>query len=392
MELDLSAEQQALRDRLRGYFAELMTDEARAALSAEPPAGPTYRRLIRQMGADGLLGIGWPAEYGGQGRSSLEQYLFFDEAQRARAPVPMISLNTVGPTLMTYGSPEQKAAWLPRILRGEIDFAIGYSEQGAGTDLAALSTRAVRDGDHYIVNGSKIFTSRGQYADYIWLAARTDPDAGPHQGISILVVDTASPGFKATPIRTIADYDTYVTYYEDVRVPVANLVGQEHDGWRLITTQLNHERVAMAAMGGIAPRLLDDVLAWAATTPTPDGGLVIDLPWAQLHLARAHTLLEAMKLLNWRVAWSVGNGALQPAEASGVKVYGTETVLEVYRLLQEVLGAVGALRKGSRGALVRGDLEWAYRRAVINTFGGGTNEIQREIIARAGLRMPKVPR
>jgi alkylation response protein AidB-like acyl-CoA dehydrogenase len=381
--LDLTDSQKRLRSELRAYFEGLLTPEVMAEL--KPDVGPVFRRIVRQMGTDGWLGIGWPPEYGGQGRSEIEQFIFFDEARRARAPVPLVTLNTVGPTLMRFGTPEQRDAFLPRILRGEIHFAVGYTEAEAGTDLASLRTRAVRDGDHYVVNGNKVFTSGAEDADYIWLAVRTDPDAPRHEGISILIVDTTLPGYKFTPIRTLADNETAATYYEDVRVPVEMLVGAENEGWKLITTQLNHERIALGPPGEV-DRAYEETLRWARQTGA------IDQPWVRLNLARVHAKLEALKLLNYRVAWGLGSGDLNPADASALKVFGTEFYVEAYRLLGEILGEAGYYKEGSPGAAAHGNLERNYRRAVVFTFGGGVNEIQREIIAMAGLRMPRAKR
>jgi hypothetical protein len=392
MFLDYTTEQKELRQQLRQYFARLLPDDVRTELGGPGEGGPFYRRLVRQMGADGWLGIGWPREYGGQGRPPTDQFVFFDEAQRAGAPIPFVTLNTVGPTLMRFGSEEQKARFLPGILAGEIHFAIGYTEPEAGTDLASLRTRAVRDGDEYVVNGSKVFTSGAQDADYVWLAVRTDPDAPKHKGISLLLVPTASPGFKVSPIVTVGGVRTNATYYDDLRVPAANLVGRENEGWRMITTQLNHERVGLAAMGGMAHRLWDEVLAWAAATAADGGGTVLDQPWVQMDLARTHARLEAMKLLNWRMTADTAAGTLNPGDSSAVKVYGTECLIDVYRTLLGILGPLGYLPAAESGAVLHGDLERAARAAQVNTFGGGVNEVQREIVASVGLGMARSPR
>jgi alkylation response protein AidB-like acyl-CoA dehydrogenase len=392
VELELEPRQRGLQQELRRYFEALMTPERRAGLgSGAEAAGPAYRDVVRQMGRDGWLGVGWPKEYGGQGRTPLEQYIFFDEAQRAGVPVPLVTLNTVGPTLMRFGNDEQKAYFLPRILAGELHFAIGYTEPAAGTDLASLRTRAVRDGDEYIVNGNKVFTTGAHDADWIWLACRTDLDAPKHKGISILLVDTSLPGFKHSPIWLLGGGHTNATYYEDVRVPVARLVGNENEGWKMITTQLNHERVALAPAGQTS-RHLGSVRRWAQQTRIADGSRVIDQEWVQLTLARVHAKVEVLKLANWRVANSLADGSLNPAEASAMKVFGTELRVEAGRLLMEVLGAAGYLKAGSAGAVVRGELEASYRQAPVGTFGGGVNEVQREIIAMAGLGMPRAPR
>jgi 3-oxocholest-4-en-26-oyl-CoA dehydrogenase alpha subunit len=391
MHVDYTPEQRALRSRLRDYFAERIPPDVRARLRGEE-GGALHRRLIRQMGADGWLGVGWPVEWGGQGRTGVEQQIWFEEARRAGAPLPFVTLNTVGPALIARGSEAQKRRFLPGILAGEIQFAIGYSEPGAGTDLASLETRAVREGDHFVVNGTKIFTSGADQADYVWLACRTDPTAKKHEGISILIVDTKLPGFSATPIHTVGGGHTTMTYYENVRVPADLLVGELHGGWKLITLQLNHERIGLAAFGAAAMQRFDEVLAWARATPDEMGEPVARKPWVQLALAEAFARLEALKVLNWRVGWELEQGRLDPARASAAKVYSSETVIEVIRLLLDVVGEAGLVRADSPGAVLRGELEIDWRACQIQTFGGGVNEIQREIVAMLALGMPRAPR
>ena len=388
MFLDLSPEQRKLQDQLREYFAGLVTDAYVKELSDSEGGGPEYTRVLRKLGADGWLGIGWPHEYGGQDRTPIEQFLFFDEAARAGVVLPFLTINSVGPALMQFGTDAQKKDILPRILRGEVHFAIGYTEPGAGTDLASLRTRAVRDGDDWVINGNKIFTSGAEYADYVWLAARTDPEAKKHKGISMFIVDTKLPGFRATPIRTVGSFRTNSTYFEDVRVPASMLVGKENEGWAMITTQLNHERIALMPVGYMG-RLLDEVVRWAAATKRPDGGRVIDDGWVQSNLARVRAKLDVLKLFNWKQAWSMTHGKVNFAEASTVKVFGSELNVEGYQLLLEVVGELGALRKDSAMAVLSGRLERMYKSALILTFGGGTNEVQRDIIAMAGLMMPR---
>ncbi|MEY2568175.1 MAG: 3-oxocholest-4-en-26-oyl-CoA dehydrogenase alpha subunit [Actinomycetota bacterium] len=394
MHIDFTPEQRSLQHELRAYFAGLMTPERRAQLGNvgdEVGEGPVHKEIIKQMGRDGWLGVGWPKEYGGQGRGPVEQLIFLEEAARAGAPIPLVTLNTVGPTLAAFGTEEQKERFLPLILTGEVTIAIGYTEPGAGTDLASLRTKAIRDGDEYVVNGQKVFTSDGDIADFIWLACRTDPDAPKHKGISILLVDTTLPGFKSTPIWTVAGGHTNATYYEDVRVPVSMLVGEEHAGWKMITTQLNFERVALGPAARII-RALDSVIAWAKETRTPDGARYADLEWVRVNLARVRAKTEACDLFNWRIASLQEHGKLNPADASALKVYGTELRIEALRLLMEVLGPAATLKKGSPGAVLAGQLEMEYRGAIIGTFGGGVNEIQREIVASVGLGTPRVPR
>ena len=391
MFIDYTPEQRKLRDDLRAYFARVVTPEVLAENLGSDGGGPLYAKALRQMGADGWLGVGWPKEYGGLERSAVDQYIFFDEVQRTGFPIPFLTLCTVGPTLIKFGTSDQKAKMLPRILKGDLHFAIGYSEPGAGTDLASLTTKAVRDGDDYIVTGQKVFTSLAEYADYIWLAVRTDPNLPKHKGISILMVDTKSPGFSLSPIHTLGGNRTNVTYYDNVRVPVSMRVAGENEGWKLITMQLNHERVALLAPGPVT-RFVEEVIAWAKETRLADGRRVIDEPWVQTHLARARAHVEVLTLLAWRHASKIDQGTLDPAEASTVKVFGSESFVQIYSLLLEVLGPLGIVKAGSPGALLRGRIETYYRTTLVLTFGGGVNEVQRDIIAMAGLGLPRAPR
>jgi alkylation response protein AidB-like acyl-CoA dehydrogenase len=346
------------------------------------------RRVVKQMAEDGWLGIGWPTEYGGQGRSAIEQYIFFDESMRAGAPVPMLTINTVGPTIMQFGTPEQKQFFLPKILAGDIHFCIGYTEPESGTDLASLQTRAVKDGDEYVINGQKIYTSLAGGADYIWLATRTDPEVAKHKGISMFIVPMDTPGIKVVPMHLLGDHNINYTFYEDVRVPAANLVGGENNGWSLITNQLNHERVTLCS-SGIVERALGDTTAWAQNTKLADGRRVIDQEWVQVHLARIYARLEFLKLINWKVAWTATQGHLDVADASTTKVFGTEFYMEAFKLMMEVVGQAGYLTRGSPEAVLAGRLESYARSLVILTFGGGTNEIQRDLIAIFGLGLPR---
>ncbi len=387
MDLTYTPEQERLRQQLRAYFTGLMTPDVQAALTVaegEYGNGEAYRRLVRQLGRDSWLALSWPQEYGGRGASLLDQLIFTDEAAIAGVPVPFLTINTVGPTIMRFGTAEQKADYLPRIAAGEIHFSIGYSEPEAGTDLAALRTRAVRDGECYVINGQKMWTSLIQYADYVWLACRTDPEAPRHKGLSILIVPTSAPGFSWTPVRTIAGTTTSATYYSDVRVPVSALVGGENQGWPLITNQLNHERVALTSAAPVQSALLA-VADWARTTKLAGGQRVIDAEWVQLNLARVHAKAEFLKLLNWRIAAEAASPG--PAAASATKVFGTEFAIEAYRLLMEVLGANAQVNDGP-GTILSGKIERMHRSALILTFGGGTNEVQRDIIAAAGLGLP----
>jgi len=394
MYLAETPEQQALRKELREYFAAMLTPEVRAELGESGGGRPLFRELVRKLGADGWLGLGWPKEFGGQGRPATDQFIMFDEIQRAHAPFPFVTVNTVGPAIMAHGTQAQKDQYLTGILKGEINFAIGYTEPEAGTDLAALRCSAVLDGDEWVINGNKVYTSGANQSDYVWLACRTDTEAPKHQGITLIIVPTNTPGFEWTPIVTVGGVMTTATYYTDVRVPKENVIGEINGGWKLITMQLNHERVGLAALSGLTERLLDDVTTWCRVTPSGTGNdqKMIDVPWVQSDLAKSHALLDAIRLMTWKLAKAVSDNTLGPAEASGVKVFGTEKAVEVYRILQGILGPVSHLREGSEGAVIHGEVERAARAAQINTFGGGVNEIQRELVATAGLGLVRSTR
>jgi len=391
MFIELTARQAALRDELRGYFAGLLSPAERVALLTERH-GDVYRDVVRRMGRDGWLGVGWPTAYGGRGFGQVEQQIFANEAARADVPLPAVTLQTVGPVLQTHGTAKQKEFFLPRILAGEVHFAIGYTEPDAGTDLAALRTRAVRasadgdgadgDGADYVVDGQKIFTTGAHAADYVWLACRTGPDGSRHKGITILIVDTADPGFSWTPIITHdGAHHVNATYYDHVRVPVAMRVGAENDGWRLITTQLNHERVMLGPAGRIAA-MTDRVREWAAPRS------LLDRPDMRRALARAAAVTRVNELLNWQVA---ATAELSVADASATKVFSSEQVQAIGQSLAEAVGRHADAAEPETAALLTW-LDVQLKRNTVLTFGGGVNEVQRELIATAGLGLPRVPR
>jgi 3-oxo-4-pregnene-20-carboxyl-CoA dehydrogenase beta subunit len=393
MFVDLTDAQRGLRDELRAYFATLISADERAAMAGDR-LGAAYRAVVRRMGRDGWLGLGWPAEYGGRGLGQVEQQIFVDEAARADVPLPSVTLQTVGPTLQAHGTDEQKDFFLPRILAGELHFAIGYTEPEAGTDLAALRTRAVRVKGHgeaggsYLVNGQKIFTTGGHDADYVWLACRTDPDAPRHRGISILIVDTTDPGYSWTPIITHdGAHHVNATYYSDVRVPVTMRVGEENAGWRLVTTQLNHERVMLGPAGRIAA-LYDRVHAWAGGRTGPDGRPLLSRPDLRRALAQTRACLRVNELLNWQVAVAP---TVDIADASATKVFSSVRLQQLGQLLAEVVGRHGDPADAPTAELLRW-LDVQGKRNTVLTFGGGVNEVQRELIASAGLGLPRVPR
>jgi alkylation response protein AidB-like acyl-CoA dehydrogenase len=390
MFIDLTPEQKAFRDELREYFRDLVTEELRREISTDY-FGELYMEHCRRMGRDGMLGAALPKEYGGRGLGPMEQQIFANEIARAEVPYPLITLNTVAPTLVQYGTEEQKKFFLPKILAGECHFAIGYSEPGAGTDLAALRTTAVRDGDHYIVNGQKIFTSGAHHADYVWLAVRTDPDAPKHKGISMLIVDCTDPGFSWTPIITMdGRHHTNSTYYQDIRVPVDRLVGEENRGWDLIVNQLNHERVTLGPAGNIGS-FYARFARWARTKTGSDGRPLIEQPGVRRAVAEVHAFHRINELLNWQVAASMDLGWLGAPDASATKIYGSERMQEAGRIVGETVARYGDPGDEETRDLIT-MLDHRVKGALVLTFGGGVNEVQREIIAMIGLGLPRAPR
>lgn len=390
MEFSLTPEQEQFARDFQDYLRTHMTPELTAELDKEIAysESPLCMEFIRQMGRDGWLGVGWPKEYGGQGRSPIEQHLFYEIAHYERAPLPVLPLNTVGPALMRFGSEEQKKEFLPRILRGEMEISIGYTEAEAGTDLASLKTTAIRDGDHYIINGAKVFTSLAHVSDYIWLAVRTDPNAPKkHHGISIFLIPTNTPGISMKPLYTMPGEQNNYTFYDDVRVHKSCLVGEENKGWQYLTTQLDFERIMLSPSSPIR-RNIEDTIQWAKETKV-DGAPVIDQPWVKSKFAELIMEVEVLKILNFQVAWLITKGVVPYAEASMVKVFGSELYQRVNAALLEIMGQFGQLQTDSKWAVHKGRVEKAFRSDVVFIFGGGASEIQRNIIAIAGLGMPR---
>ena len=387
MYIELTPAQRQLQAEIRQYFSNLVTSDEVEEMEKDRHGG-AYRSIIRRMGKDGMLGVGWPKEFGGRGFGPIEQQIFVNEAHRADVPLPAVTLQTVGPTLQMFGTELQKQKFLPGILAGEIHFAIGYSEPDAGTDLAALRTTAVRQGDEYIVNGQKMWTTGGHDADYVWLACRTDPTAAKHKGISILIVDTTDPGFSWTPvILSDGAHHTNATYYNDVRVPADMLVGEENGGWRLITTQLNNERVMLGPAGRVGS-IYDRVHDWASK-PGADGVTPIDHDDVQRALGEIYAMWRINELLNWQVA--AAGDDVNVADAAATKVFGTERIQRIGRLAEEIVFKYGNPAEPNTAELIDW-LDSQTKRNLVITFGGGVNEVMREMIAASGLKVPRVPR
>ncbi|MFT6285657.1 MAG: alkylation response protein AidB-like acyl-CoA dehydrogenase [Halieaceae bacterium] len=395
MNIQFTLEQLALRDELRVYFADLMTPELSAECERDlgEGGGPLWRAALRQIGKDGWIGLGWPKAWGGREMTPLEQFIFVEEVMRAGYPFPFLTTESVGPMLAEHASDSLQQMIVPKILAGECLIAIGYSELDAGTDLANLKTTAVRDGDHWLINGQKMWTSLAHFCDYTWLAVRTDTEAAKkHKGITLFLVPNSDPGWSCTPVHTLGGVRTNATYYDNIRVSDDMRVGEVNGGWKLITGQLNRERVSLINFGPVS-QLFNQITRWACNTALPGGGRVVDQGWVQQNLARCRADIECMKLIVYKQSWAMTENTLAMADASAAKVYGSEAFVRIFRSLGEVMGQAALFRAGSEDVAVEaGRIERLYRTASIITFGGGTNEIQRDIISAAGLWMPRASR
>jgi alkylation response protein AidB-like acyl-CoA dehydrogenase len=391
MNIELTPDLKALQQEVRDYMKTVMTPELAEEMKNDElkeGGGPEFRKQYARMGADGWIGLSWSKELGGKEMSHLEQYIFTDEVVRSGFAYPFLTTEAVTPVIAANANDEVREEVVGGVKKGKVVIAIGYSEPSAGTDLASLKTKAVKDGDDWIINGQKMWTSLANYADYVWLAARTDPDESKkHKGLTMFLVPTDYEGFSVTPVHTLG-VRTNATYYNDIRLPDKYRVGEVNAGWKLITGQLNIERLSLFTHGQV-DSLFQDTCTWAAATSAPLGGKVIEQPWVQQNLAKVKSGLEVVKLICWKQAWTMDQGPLDMAHASTAKVYSSEFFVELYRLLLEVLGGAGAIAAHSPGAVLKGRIEFRWRVGSILTFGGGANEIQRDIIAMAGLWMPR---
>ena len=390
MKIELTKNQQKLKDELKEYFSALLNKELLSEMS-DPQffegGGPEFKKALKIMGQDGWIGLSWPKEFGGKEFTPIEQYIFVEEIMRTGFPFPFLTTESVGPMIAQYGSDWAKETIAKSILRGETIFAIGYSEPNAGTDLASLKTQALPDKEGFKINGQKIWTSLANYADYIWLAARTNNDVKKHKGISMFIVPTDDDGFSYTPIQTLGDVTTNMTYYDDIYVSKDNLVGELNSGWNLITSQLNLERLALVNHGPV-DELYHQLLSLAKSTKVDSTNVLSDIDWVKSNFAKIYSGLETLKLICWKQVWGMENDVLSMTDASLAKIYGSEYFIEAYRMMMEIFGELSIIRDDSL-SILNSRLERMYRTASILTFGGGTNEVQRDIISMAGLLMPR---
>ena len=390
MKIELTKNQQKLKDELKEYFSALLNKELLSEMS-DPQffegGGPEFKKALKIMGQDGWIGLSWPKEFGGKEFTPIEQYIFVEEIMRTGFPFPFLTTESVGPMIAQYGSDWAKETIAKSILRGETIFAIGYSEPNAGTDLASLETKAQPCKEGFKINGQKIWTSLANYADYIWLAARTNNEVKKHKGISMFIVPTDDDGFSYTPIQTLGDVTTNMTYYDDIYVSKDNLVGELNSGWNLITSQLNLERLALVNHGPV-DELYHQLLSLAKSTKVDSTNVLSDIDWVKSNFAKIYSGLETLKLICWKQVWGMENNVLSMTDASLAKIYGSEYFIEAYRMMMEIFGELSIIRDDSL-SILNSRLERMYRTASILTFGGGTNEVQRDIISMAGLLMPR---
>lgn len=343
------------------------------------------RAFIRRLGQDGRLGISWPVEYGGKDATGIQQWMVMDELSRRQFPSMMLGVAMIGPTLLRIGSEEQKKAYLPKLLTGEYEFCLGYSEPGAGTDLANLQTRAVRDGDDYVINGQKIYTTAAQYATHVWLTVRTGAPDSRHRGVTVVIVPLDTPGITVRPLITGADYRTNEVFYDNVRVPVANRVGEENEGWKVIGMALDFERAPTANR---LVREFGELAEWAMHRDE-DGTRPADDPLVRAELGKLATRLDVARLFSLGIAGMISNGQVPNAEGSMAKVWNTDYGQLVTGTAISLMGADGAVGVNEPDAPLRGVLEINYRESTVYRFAAGTNEVQRDIIAQRGLGLPR---
>ncbi|MGE0598462.1 MAG: acyl-CoA dehydrogenase family protein [Dehalococcoidia bacterium] len=384
MNLRLTPKQERLRDEARAWLSTVMRPEIESFPYSEEERPDELRAFNKLLAAKGWIAPAWPAAYGGMELGAVEQLVFSDEFAYARAPngARGPAVGYAGPTIMIAGTEEQKKRHLPGITNWDVVWCQGFSEPGSGSDLASLSTTATRDGDDWILNGTKIWTSHGHYADWMYLLARTDPDAPKHRGISYFVLDLKSPGVSFQPLLNISGRKGFGQFFFDnVRMPPASLLGEVNRGWYLATTTLDLERSNIANAGG-ARRTVDDLCAYLRET---GGGST-----AERHRLAGHAIeVGVVTMLSYRVASMLAAGGVPNQEASLLKLFLSELDQRIANTGLHILGMHGALMPGSPLAKLQAQFALTYLTTVPRTIAGGTSEVQRNIIATRGLGLPR---
>ncbi len=386
MDFTLPENAEEFRQEIKAFVDEHWPEEMRRRSYTEIPLN-AEKAFHKKLAERGWMLMSMPAEYGGKKRSIMEQYVFQETMAYYGGPLPATAVTIVAPTLARYGTEEQKKQYIPMIAQGEVDFALGYSEPNAGTDLASLELRAVRDGDEYVLNGTKIFTSLAHKAEYVWLAARTNPNAPKHKGISLFIVDMKSAGITVRPLWTMGAGRTNQTYWDNVRVPVSNRVGDENQGWYIVATALDFERIGVFPISRVR-RLFEQLVEYVRTADF-GGYRPKDDPDVRRRIADLSAEVEVAQMLSYRAAWMVSKGQVPNYEAAAVKIFGTELQQRVTHAATLILGLYGQLIERSPRAPKNGLFEQMYEAAVMPTFGAGSNEILRQIIATRGMGLPR---
>ncbi len=389
MDYRFSPSERAWRDEVRAFCHEHVTaavlDELREI--GNEGQGPECRRFVLKLRDQGWWGLAWPAEEGGLGRSAIEQWIFVDELESAGGPMLPLTVTSVAPTIMRVGSAAQRQDWLPRIKAAEVEFAIGYSEPEAGTDLAALRTRAVLDGDEWVINGQKMWNTMGHMASHNWLAVRTEPDAPKHKGISMIIVPMDAPGVSVQPIYVWPGLRTNAVFLDNVRVPRDYLIGERGMGFYYAAMALNFERLSIGSIA-MTRRFFRELVAWVRQVEV-DGMPLRANPWVRERLARIAVDIEAARMLGLETAWALDQGRVPASESSMAKIFVSELTQRAADVGCEILGMAGQLHPEEPSGPLRGRLQWLYRVAPMLQFGGGTNEVQRNIIAMMGYGLPR---
>jgi 3-oxocholest-4-en-26-oyl-CoA dehydrogenase alpha subunit len=389
MRYEFSLEQLAWRDEVRGFLRKTVTPAlvAEMRVAGNEGDGPLARAFHKKMFEKGWWGIGWPKEFGGLGKSALEQFIYVEEMEAAGAPAMRLTITSVAPTILRAGTEEQKAKWLPPILRGDLEFAVAYSESEAGTDLAALKTRAVLDGDEWVISGQKMWNTGAHTATHNWVAVRTEPDAPKHKGISMMIVPMDRPGITVQPLWTWSGIRTNAVFFDDVRVPRDNLIGERGMGFYYAMMALDFERIMIGSVG-LLRRFLGELKTFVRRTRR-DGRPLGAVPWVRRALADLEMRVEVGRQIGLLNAWLIDQGEVPTKEGSIAKVYVTELNAHLASVGMEILGLAGQLAPDDPAAPLHGRLQWLYTTAPMQRFGGGTNEIQRIIIAQRGLGLPR---
>lgn len=388
MDFRFTPEQEAWRQEVREFLREAVTPQLKADIQEMGPPevwGEESKKFIKKLGEKGWLAANWPKEYGGAGKSTVDYYILLEELAYVAAPTTQLTVTSVGPTIMRVGTEQQKEKWLLPMARGEVNTCIGYSEPNAGTDLASLQIRGVLDGDQWVINGQKIWTTDAHRATHVWLATRTDPNVPKHKGVSLIIVPIDDPGITIRPLYTMGDGRTNETFYDNVRVPRENLIGEVNRGWYYVMMALDFERIFTTSP---IVRMFNELVRYCQETRLNGITLAKD-PVVRHRLCELAVEVEVCKMFGYRIAWLIDKGLVPNYESSQIKIFASELMARLADIGMQIMGLYGQLNKDSKWVPISGLIERQLRNSPPMRFGGGTNEIQRDIIARRGFGLPR---